>query len=228
MNARPHGGLGLAMLALMLAGVQDGATPSGAGTPEHAGTPGHAAGATDAPMPAFVRPTLSAIPLPPSPSSTPDLQPVGRVVPKSDIRATAADSRRVLFGVAVYRSLMSATYPAISTDGGATWRIAGPRFYVAAAQAPSGTSRVGSLGSRGAYFWGPGANFVKVTVDGGRHWWVTGFAAGVSSVAVTHRTLRTVALGNEVGHGVFQAFLYVSTNSGRTWRLLGELPNVTP
>ena len=142
--------------------------------------------------------------------------------------ATATDSRRVLFGLAVYRDFMGATYPAISTDGGAIWRIDGPRFYVAAAQAANVTSDVGALGPHGAYFWGPGGNSVKVTTDEGIHWWITGFTAGVYKVSTTRGTLRTVAFGNQVQDGAFQAFLFVSTNSGRTWNLHGQLHNVRP
>jgi len=140
--------------------------------------------------------------------------------------AIAADSDRVHFGLAVYRGLMGATYPAISTDGGAIWRIDGPRFYVAAAQAPNVTSSVGALGPHGAYFWGQGGNFVKITTDEGVHWWTTGFAAGVYKVSAARGTLRTIALGNQVQGGAFQAFLYVSTDSGRTWNFHGNLRNV--
>ncbi len=148
--------------------------------------------------------------------------------PKVDILATTADSNQVRFGLAVYRDLMWATYPAISTDGGAIWRIGGPRFYVAAAQAASVTSSVGTLGSRGAYFWGQGGDVVDVTTNEGARWWTTGFAAGVYKVSDTRGTLRTVALGNQVKGGAFQAFLYLSTNSGRTWHLRGQLHNVMP
>jgi hypothetical protein len=129
----------------------------------------------------------------------------------------------VLFGLAVYPEL--ATYPAMSTDGGAIWRIDGPPFSVAAADGPAFTSSVGSLGAHGAYFWGQGGNAVKVTLDEGLHWWITGFGA-VYKVSASHGTLRTIALGNQVSCVDFQAFLYVSTNSGRTWQFHGQLRDV--
>ncbi len=154
-------------------------------------------------------------------------QPLGALVPEADIVTTAADSERVLFGLAIYRDLMSAMYPALSTDGGTTWRIDGPRFFVAAAQGANETGRVGALGPRGAYFWGQGGNFVKITTDDGVRWWIVGFAAGVYSVGASHGTLRTVALGNQVSCSEFQAFLYVSTDSGKTWNLQGRLRNVS-
>jgi hypothetical protein len=151
---------------------------------------------------------------------------VGVLVPKTDIVATAADSPRLHFGLAVYRGFQGATYPAISTDGGAIWRCVGPFFWVPPPPPPHATSNVGALGTSGAYFWGQGGNFVKITTDEGTHWWITGFAAGVFKVSVTHGTLRTIALGNQLQDGDFQAFLYVSTNSGSTWSFHSQLPNV--
>ena len=140
---------------------------------------------------------------------------------------TAANGDGVLFGLAVYPpNLGSATYPALSTDGGDTWRIDGPVFWIAGADAPAVTSSVGALGLHGAYFWGQGGNAVKVTTDEGQHWRLTGFGAGVYKVSAAHGTLRTIALGNEVSCTGFQAFLYVSTNSGRTWKLRGQLRDV--
>jgi hypothetical protein len=137
---------------------------------------------------------------------------------------TAANGGGVLFGLAVNPpDVASATYPALSTDGGTAWRIDGPVFWVAGADAPAVTSSVGALGPHGAYFWGQGGSLVKVTTDEGLHWWLTGFAAGVYKVSASHGTLRTIALGNQVSCTDFQAFLYVSTNSGRTWKLHGQL-----
>ena len=178
-------------------------------------------------VPTFVLRTLHAKAFSETPASIPDFQPAGTAVPKTDIVATAADSHQLRFGLAVYRSFNAAMYPAISTDGGATWRIDGPQFWVAAAQAGNVTTNVRALGAHGAYFWGQGGNTVKVTNDRGRHWWVTGFAAGVYTVSASHGTLRTVAFGKQVNGGPdFQAFLYVSEDSGHTWKLHGELPNV--
>ncbi len=153
-----------------------------------------------------------------------DLVRMGTVVPQADISASAADTRQLRFGLAVYPS--SQTYPAISSDAGTSWRIDGPLFYMAAAQAPNITTAVDSLGSHGAYFWGQGGNVVKITTDGGRHWWVSVFYSQVYSVSESNGALRTVVFGNDVGKHSVQTFLYVSTDSGRIWRLRGELPDV--
>lgn len=181
-------------------------------------------------MPVVPRKTIRAIRLPSAPNgSTTNLQPPGVLVPKADIVATAGNGQQVLFGLAVFDAFMEATYPAISTDSGATWLIDGPRFYVAAAQGPDLTDSLGTLSDRGAYFWGHGGDVVNVTTDEGVHWWATGFGfgAGVYKVSGRGHTLHTVALGEQLkGGSSFQAFLYVSTNSGRTWRLHGKLRNV--
>jgi hypothetical protein len=176
--------------------------------------------------PAFVRRILRAVPLPSTPASLQNYQPIGVLVPKADIVATAANGDGILFGLTLHRDFMEATYPALSTDGGTTWRIDGPLFWVAAADAPNVTSNVGALGSRGAYFWGQGGNFVKVTTDEGHHWWLTSFDAGVYKVSASHGILRAVALGNQVSCTDFQAFLYVSTDSGSAWNLHGQLRDV--
>jgi hypothetical protein len=178
--------------------------------------------------PAFVRRILRAVPLQSTPSSLPNDQPFGVLVPEADIVAAAANGDGILFGLTLYRDLMEATYPAISTDGGTSWRIDGPLFWVAAADAPNVTSNVGALGSQGAYYWGQGGNFVRVTTDEGHHWSLASFDAGVYKVSASHGILRTVALGNQVSCTDFQAFLYVSTNSGRTWNLHGQLRDVRP
>lgn len=214
--------MSIAGLLILLSGCVSGAV---SGTANNSGQ--STSHGEQTPIPSFLQRTLRATSdQQVSPSSIPDYQAVGVLVPKTDIVGAATDNHRLLFGLAVYRDFQYATYPAISTDGGAIWRIDGPRFYVAAAQGASVTGNVGTLGTRGAYFWGQGGNFVKITTDEGTHWSITGFTAGVFKVTNTHGTLRTIALGNQLPDGDFQAFLYVSTNSGGTWTLHGQLPNV--
>jgi hypothetical protein len=177
--------------------------------------------------PAFVHRMLRAVSLEATPLSAPDYQAVGDLIPTADVVTKATTGSKLRFGLAVYPNLMEATYPALSSDGGTTWRIDGPLFWIAAADGASVTANVGALGSEGAYFWGQTGNFVKVTTDEGSQWWLTGFAAGVYKVSASHGVLRTVALGNQVSCTDFQAFLYVSTDSGRTWTFHGRVPNVS-
>lgn len=131
------------------------------------------------------------------------------------------------FALADYRDPVPSTYPALSTDGGSTWRVAGPLFWVAAADGPAVTNSVGAFGPEGAYFWGEGGNAVKVTTDEGAHWWTAGFGAGVFHVSASHGILQAVALGNQVSCSDFQAFLYVSSDTGWIWTLRRELRHVT-
>jgi hypothetical protein len=194
-----------------------------------AGTDSSAMSATSgehALLPAFLHSTIRAVSSQGAAPSSPDFVPVGTLVPKADIVARATTTSLVTFGLAVYQDLMHATYPTISTDGGAIWRIDGPCFYVAAAQAASVTSSVGAIDPDGAYFWGRTGNSVEITTDKGARWWTIGFPDGVYEVKAIGRTLRTVALGNQVRGGSFQAFLYISTNSGRTWTFRRQLRNV--
>lgn len=153
-------------------------------------------------------------------------QPVGALVPTSNVVVTAADNRQLRFGLATYSSAGDAAYPAISTDAGITWRIDGPLFHVDALQGASVITNLGSLGTDGAFYWGRGGNVVWVTTDGGSHWWLTGFSYGVNRVTAHHGTLRTVALGRQLKGGEIESFLYTSNDSGRTWELRGRLANL--
>lgn len=163
-----------------------------------------------------------------SPALTPDALAVGTVVPASEIKLTAMDSTQLHFGLANIGPGVSppSTYPAISTDGGATWKIDGPEFWVAAADGPEVVSSGGALGSEGAYFWGQGGNVVHVTTDEGLEWWTSGFPAGVDKVSASHGILHTVALGGQVDSASFQAFLYQSKDFGRVWTFVRKLPDV--
>ncbi len=157
----------------------------------------------------------------------PDLQPVGTPVPSVDVSAEAISGPSASFGLTVFPSLNDATYPALSTDGGRTWHVDGPEFYVAAAQGPSVVSSVGALPPDGAYMWGQDGNVVRVTTDGGVEWWATGFASGVYKVTASEGKIDTVALGPPSANGTFPTYLYESTDGGHSWRFRGQLSNVT-
>ena len=76
-----------------------------------------------------------------------------------------ADPGLVRFGLASLAIPAGETYPALSTDGGTTWRIDGPLFHVNAAQAAAVVGSSGALQPRGAYFWGQGGNVIWITYD---------------------------------------------------------------
>ena len=107
----------------------------------------------------------------------------------------------------------NADYPAATVDGGRTWRVDGPHFHVAAANAPAVVTQVGA-GGRSTYFayGGPGGgNLVVVSTDRGRHWW-RAFLAG-SVPAVVYSGGELVAFTNLPGPGA-----YVSKDGGKHWR----------
>lgn len=224
---------GLILSFTLLSGVWIGSLvptgTAGASTPTTV-TPGPSAPCRNSQFHAKGRPaslvqTLRAIPLPPTPSSLSGFQSPGTSVPKSNIETSAPDGNGLLFGLAVYDQFNEVTYPAISTDRGATWQIDGPFFWVAAADGAGETHNIGALGGSGAYFWGQGGNVVKVTTDKGLHWWATGFAGGVDKVSASKGILHTIALGDQASCSTFEAFSYVSKNSGHTWTLQGRVRN---
>ena len=156
----------------------------------------------------------------------PNVQPVGMSVPASEVTAIVSDGGLVRFGLASLKVPPGQTYPALSTDSGTTWRVDGPLFHVNAAQAASVVGSTGAIPPRGAYFWGQGGNIIWITYDEGAHWSNLAFAAGVDRVSVNKGTLDAVVLGKEVKDGDIQRFLYVSTDSGRTWKFHSELTNL--
>ena len=132
-----------------------------------------------------------------------------------DIGPRAAATSHLIFGLADRGSLSGQVYPAVSSDGGRRWRIDGPRFAYAAAQGPSGTDSIGARAPELAYAWGEGGSFVKVTADGGSHWWSANLL--VASVSWSQGHLSARAFGPQLPDGQVPACLYISPDQGRTW-----------
>jgi hypothetical protein len=111
----------------------------------------------------------------------------------------------------------NAQYPALSTDGGRSWRIDGPQVHVDAADGPEGVGYVGVAGPR--TFFAYGSSVVDVTTNSGRTWWETYLGELVMAV---------VPAGNELVAYVRQSvsndhpspavtWQYVSRDGGRHW-----------
>jgi hypothetical protein len=170
-------------------------------------------GSQVAASPTAVGPTvLEAKPMEPCPKPVYSPGPPGTVLPETTIGRTAAATEQIVFGLADRHALHGFVFPAISNDGGKTWHLDGPCFYYAAAQGPSATSRIGATAPDWAYAWGRGGNSVKVTHDGGLHWYATGFPAAVRGVTASGHTLRAWLLGTRS--------TYVSRDYGLTWHLV--------
>jgi len=154
------------------------------------------------------------------------LQP-GTPVPVADIDVQAGANRETIFGLASVDShdgSLGSTYPVISTDAGHSWRIDGPVFSSGPAAGAAAVSAVGTISPGTVYDWGAFGNFVEVTMDAGRHWWVSTFGAGVCSVTLHDGLLQARAFGLQPGPGgELETFLYVSRNRGLTWTLQGRL-----
>jgi hypothetical protein len=171
--------------------------------------------------------TIQAMPM--RPGSPPGVVyiPAGTSVSAGDIGARAATTDNVVFGLADQGTDVGEVWPAISTDSGERWRIDGPIFFYAAADAAAGTDSIGARNGDMAWAWGWGGNFVKVTTDRGRHWWLADFPAGVDTVTWRDGHLQVRALGKQTATGQFQTFLYISPDNGRTWTLRGRLGNTS-
>ena len=189
------------------------------GQPSNAAQSGSAASA----LPSWLHKTVdaNAYAAPASPF-VPNIEADGSAVPGHDVTASVSDNRKLKFGLATFRR-STQTYPAISTNGGATWRVDGPLFHVDALQGASVVASSGVLPPHGAYFWGRGGNLIWTTYDEGAHWWTAAFGAGVDDLNSSHGTLDAVVFGAQVHATALQRFLYVSTDSGRTWRLRRQL-----
>lgn len=119
------------------------------------------------------------------------------------------------FGIA---APIGAQWPAVTEDGGRTWRIAGPYLHVDAADAGDAFSQIGAA-SRRLLFAGGGANNVDTTPDGGRHWYqaylATGTVLGITWDRFSRELLAFVQPLRH--HGPLPTWTYVSKD-GIHWK----------
>ena len=101
-----------------------------------------------------------------------------------------------------------------------------PCFTSMGCKGQSVVANSGVLHPHGAYFWGRGGNLIWTTYDKGAHWWTIAFGAGVDDLTSRNGTLEAVVFGAQVRATALQRFLYVSTNSGKTWKLRRQLANL--
>jgi hypothetical protein len=145
--------------------------------------------------------------------------PVGtRIVPGSVRAFFGADDGFALAN----GSTDSATYPARTTDGGRTWRVAGPQFHIDAADAAEGVEYVGIASAHTQYAYG--SSVVDVTSNAGRTWYeaflgeqvaavVPGFNGSLVALVQNSRTGQM-----KPGPQPVTTTQYVSTDGGRVWR----------
>jgi hypothetical protein len=122
----------------------------------------------------------------------------------------------------------NAQYPAVSRDGGRTWRIDGPQVHVDAADGPEGVGYVGAAAPR--TFFAYGSSAVDVTTDGGATWWealpgelVTAVVAPVPGLLVAY--VQQSVSNDHVNPAV--SWEYVSQDGGRHWTYSTDLGGMT-
>ena len=140
--------------------------------------------------------------------------------PGSTVRSSAVGQRvfvnaRTGFALA---STGDAQYPAVTTNGGKTWKTNGPALHVNAAQAPLVVTNLGAASKRTVFAFG-GGQVVDATGDGGKHWWQAVLGGVVlATVPRLGGGLIAVAQNPKGGSGA-QTLVYVSRDGGHHWRL---------
>jgi hypothetical protein len=178
------------------------------------------AAATPAVSPRPPVPTVNAIPGP-TVAATPIARVPNTLRPGRVVRSSALSHRVFVdssHGFAL-ANVSEAQYPAVTLNGGKTWRVNGPALHLNAAQAPLVVCEVGALDRRSYWAEGCGGQVVDTTNDGGRHWWRSLFEGGVLSVVSSGGRLLVFLESFTQGSASATIQVYASTDKGRSWRL---------
>jgi hypothetical protein len=115
----------------------------------------------------------------------------------------------------------SADYPVLTTNGGVSWKIAGPALHVDAADGPAAVESVGVSGSTVDFAYGSGA--IDVTSNGGTTWYQVFPEANVTAVVAGARGLAAYVQALNVQGLVTGTYQYVSIDGGRRWTLSNQI-----
>ncbi len=145
------------------------------------------------------------------------------LAPGSTVAASKIFGNRVFTGAKRGFALVDggqAQYPAVTTDGGTTWKTNGPALHLDAAQAPLAVIYIGAAGPKTIFAWGTG-QVIDTTSDGGKQWYrALFFGLPVAVVRNPQGHLVAFVDGETGGSGSSGATLqYVSKNGGKTWHL---------
>jgi hypothetical protein len=111
-----------------------------------------------------------------------------------------------------------AQYPAVSADGGRTWRIAGPQLHVDAADGPEGVGYVGAASPKTLFAYG--SSVIDVTTNGGRDWEETFMGELVMAVVPGPRNELVAYVQQSVSNDHINpavTWQYISRDGGRHW-----------
>ena len=112
----------------------------------------------------------------------------------------------------------NADYPALTTNGGRTWRIAGPPLHIDAADGAEAVSSIGLIAPR--TFFAYGNSVVDVTTDGGRTWWAAYLGEQVMAVVPSYRNELVAYVSESASTAHLNpavTWQYVSRDGGRHW-----------
>lgn len=117
-----------------------------------------------------------------------------------------------------------AQYPAVTRDGGRTWRIDGPQLHIDAADGPEAVGYVGIAGPRSYFAYG--SSVVDVTTNAGRTWWETFLGELVVAVVPGPGNDLIAFVQQQVSNGSANPVVtsqYVSRDGGRHWHYSSAL-----
>jgi hypothetical protein len=163
----------------------------------------------------------ASAPTPPATiTASPITKPSGTLAPGRSVGANTITGLRVFtnahHGIAL-ASTAQAQYPAVTTNGGASWHTNGPALHVNALQAPLSVVYVGAASSK-LYFACCSGQVVDTTNDGGKHWWSAVLGDLVMSVVPRGNELiafTQVAAGQNSTKAI--TWVYVSKDGGKHW-----------
>jgi hypothetical protein len=118
------------------------------------------------------------------------------------------------------------TYPAVTVDGGRTWRIAGP---VLPLTAEPPLTQPGVAGPE-TYFASEGlggTTVVEVSTDAGKHWWQAFLPGGAVFVGAFDGELTAIVAASGGTPDTAVAFWAYHSRSGRSWRYDGTVGRVS-
>jgi hypothetical protein len=152
-------------------------------------------------------------------------RPNGTLAPGTSVRASSLGQRvfpNASRGFAL-ADVGGAQYPALSVNGGRTWKTNGPALHLNAAQAPLVVVDVGATNAHTFFAFG-GGQVVDVTSDGGTTWWRASLGDVVLAVVPRISGGLVAIAQNATGSGSNAAtVVYVSTDGGRHWKLNQKL-----
>ena len=147
--------------------------------------------------------------------------PRGTAVPAKEI-GTPRDFRNTEDGFALGGPFGS-TYPVITVNGGATWRIAGPVLCNANADAAVGVESVAVVGPRLDVAYGDTAIDVNGNGEGGKVWYQVVPEGEVVAVVAGFHGIAAYVQVTDAKNAVTGTIQYVSTDGGRRWTLSNAL-----